>query len=34
MKTALAVEKHHVDLLGKLHRVHTETRQPIHRKSR
>jgi len=34
MKTALAVEKYHVDLLAKLHRVHTETRQPIHRKSR
>jgi CRISPR-associated endonuclease Csn1 len=34
MKTALAVEKYHVDLLGNLHRVHTETRQPIHRKGR
>jgi CRISPR-associated endonuclease Csn1 len=34
MKTALAVEKHHVDLLGNLHRVHTETRQSIHRKGR
>jgi CRISPR-associated endonuclease Csn1 len=31
MKTALAVEKYHVDLLGNLHRVHAETRQPIHR---
>lgn len=34
MKTALAVEKYHVDLLGNLHRVHTETRQSIHRKGR
>lgn len=31
MKTALAVEKYHVDLLGKLHRVHAEMRLPIHR---
>lgn len=30
MKTALAVEKHHVDLLGNLHRVHVEKRLPIH----
>ncbi|OHC61148.1 MAG: type II CRISPR RNA-guided endonuclease Cas9 [Rhodocyclales bacterium GWA2_65_19] len=30
IKTALAVEKYHVDLLGKLHRVHKEERQPIH----
>ncbi len=30
MKTALAVEKFHVDLLGKLHRVHAEIRQPLH----
>ena len=29
IKTALAVEKYHVDLLGKLHRVHGELRQPI-----
>lgn len=29
IKTALAVEKYHVDLLGKLHRVHHEERQPI-----
>jgi CRISPR-associated endonuclease Csn1 len=32
IKTALAVEKYHVDLLGGLHRVHFEARQPIHRK--
>ncbi len=32
IKTALAVEKYHVDLLGGLHRVHHEDRQPIHRK--
>jgi CRISPR-associated endonuclease Csn1 len=32
IKTALAVEKYHVDLLGGLHRVHHEERQPIHRK--
>lgn len=32
IKTALAVEKYHVDLLGSLHRVHHEERQPIHRK--
>jgi CRISPR-associated endonuclease Csn1 len=30
MKTALAVEKYHVDLLGNLHRVHTEMRLPLH----
>lgn len=30
MKTALAVEKYHVDLLGNLHRVHAEKRLPIH----
>lgn len=29
IKIALAVEKYHVDLLGKLHRVHHEERQPI-----
>lgn len=29
IKTALAVEKYHVDLLGNLHRVHQEARQPI-----
>lgn len=33
IKTALAVEKYHVDLLGKLHRVHKEDRQPINGKS-
>lgn len=32
MKTALAIEKYHVDLLGNLHRVHAEVRQPVHRK--
>ena len=32
ISTALAVEKYHVDLLGGLHRVHFEARQPIHRK--
>ena len=32
MKTALAVEKFHVDLLGRLHRVQSETRQPLQRK--
>ncbi len=31
IKTALAVEKYHVDLLGSLHRVHHEERQPINR---
>jgi CRISPR-associated endonuclease Csn1 len=35
IKTALAVEKYHVDLLGNLHRVHKEERRPIHiKKSR
>jgi len=29
IKTALAVEKYHVDFLGKLHRVHKEDRQPV-----
>jgi CRISPR-associated endonuclease Csn1 len=29
IKTALAVEKYHVDLLGRLHRVHHETRKPL-----
>lgn len=29
IKTALAIEKYHVDLLGNLHRVYQETRQPI-----
>lgn len=33
IKTAIAVEKYHVDLLGNLHRVHHETRQPIRRKT-
>ncbi len=32
IKTALAVEKYHVDLLGGLHRVHHEERQLINRK--
>jgi CRISPR-associated endonuclease Csn1 len=30
MKTASSIEKHHVDLLGNLHRVHAENRLPIH----
>lgn len=30
IKTALALEKYHVDLLGNLHRVHQETRQSVH----
>lgn len=30
IKTALAVEKYHVDLLGNLHRAHKEERLPIH----
>lgn len=34
IKTALAVEKYHVDLLGNLHRVHKEDRQPIQHKAR
>jgi CRISPR-associated endonuclease Csn1 len=29
IKTSLAVEKYHVDLLGNLHRAHQEIRQPI-----
>lgn len=32
IKTALAVEKYHVDLLGNLHRVYGEDRQPIRAK--
>lgn len=32
IKTALAVEKYHVDLLGNLHRVHKEERQHIQAK--
>ena len=32
IKTALAVEKYHVDLLGNLHRVHKEDQQPINAK--
>ena len=31
IKTALAVEKYHADILGNLHRVRTETRQPLYR---
>ena len=31
IKTVLAIEKCHVDILGQLHRVHHETRQPIYR---
>jgi CRISPR-associated endonuclease Csn1 len=31
IKTSIALEKHHVDLLGNLHRVHSEVRLPIHR---
>lgn len=34
IKTALAVEKYHVDLLGNLHRVYKEDRQPVHIKQR
>ena len=30
IRTAIAIEKYHVDLLGNLHRVHKEDRQPIH----
>lgn len=30
IKTALALEKYHVDLLGNLHRVYKEIRQPIY----
>ncbi len=29
IKTALVVEKYHVDLLGRLHRVHHESRKPL-----
>jgi CRISPR-associated endonuclease Csn1 len=32
IKTALAVEKYHVDLLGRLHRVQQEERQPLRQK--
>jgi len=32
MKTALAIEKSHVDLLGRLHKVHHETRKPLHQR--
>jgi CRISPR-associated endonuclease Csn1 len=32
IKTALSVEKHHVDLLGNLYKVHQETRQPLNHK--
>lgn len=32
IKTALSLEKCHVDILGRLHRVHQETRQPLRRK--
>lgn len=31
VKTALAIEKYHADILGNLHRVRVETRQPIYR---
>jgi CRISPR-associated endonuclease Csn1 len=34
IKTALAVEKYHVDHLGRLHRVHKEARQPVNGKQR
>lgn len=34
IKTALSVEKYHVDLLGNLYRVHKEDRQPIYAKRR
>lgn len=34
IKTALAVEKYHVDLLGNLHRVQHETRQPLRQAKR
>lgn len=33
IKTALAVEKYHVDLLGGLHKVHAETRRPLNGQS-
>jgi CRISPR-associated endonuclease Csn1 len=29
IKTALSVEKYHIDLLGRLHRVHHESRKPL-----
>lgn len=32
IKTALSLEKCHVDILGRLHRVHQETRQPLKHK--
>ncbi|MHB1226896.1 MAG: type II CRISPR RNA-guided endonuclease Cas9 [Desulfurivibrionaceae bacterium] len=32
IKTALSLEKCHVDILGRLHRVHQETRQPLRHK--
>lgn len=32
IKTALSLEKCHVDTLGRLHRVHQETRQPLRHK--
>lgn len=34
IKTILAVEKYHVDMLGNLHRVQVETRQPLRLKRR
>ncbi len=34
IKTALSVEKFHIDMLGRLHRVHHESRQPLRRKNR
>lgn len=34
IKTALAVEKYHVDHLGRLHRVHKEAQQPLNCKQR
>lgn len=30
IKTALGLEKYHVDFLGKLHKVHQEQRKPLH----
>jgi CRISPR-associated endonuclease Csn1 len=32
IKTAMSLEKYHVDLLGRLHKVHHEVRQPLHQK--
>lgn len=32
IKTAHSLKKYHVDLLGNVHRVHQETRQPLNRK--